>query len=66
MENPIKMDDLGVPLILETPTFQHQFLSSPRVGFGAEVPTLKKRKKKQNTDAVMHSAQNHEGLKEIP
>ena len=28
MENPIKMDDLGVPLFLETPMFQSQ-----QVGF---------------------------------
>ena len=24
MENPIKMDDLGVPLFLETPIYEHQ------------------------------------------
>ena len=26
MENPIKMDDLGVPLFLETPTWIHEWL----------------------------------------
>ena len=31
MENPIKMDDLGVPLFLETSIHQ---------GFGFEVPTV--------------------------
>ena len=31
MENPIKMDDLGVPLFLETPTwvFQNKYLVTP-------------------------------------
>ena len=27
METPIKMDDLGVPLFLETPMYEHVFLS---------------------------------------
>ena len=25
MENPIKMDDLGIPLFLETPIFQDEY-----------------------------------------
>ena len=29
MENPIKMDDLGVPLFLETPTYHNMYNHSP-------------------------------------
>ena len=31
MENPIKMDDLGVPLFLETPTFIYIYLSGDHI-----------------------------------
>ena len=34
MENPIKMDDLGVPLFLETPIWQFlEFRTDPRIFF---------------------------------
>ena len=38
MENPIKMDDLGVPLYLETPIYQTWILYKPSYGphFGPE------------------------------
>ena len=35
MENPIKMDDLGVPLFLETPIYNELYNISPP--FGGEV-----------------------------
>ena len=38
MENPIKMDDLGVPLFLETPIFIHgRFSMQPCDFWGREV-----------------------------
>ena len=33
MEKPIKMDDLGVPLFLETPSWDHPHLEGERVPY---------------------------------
>ena len=33
MENPIKMDDLGVPLFLETPMYSLPFITYPFGGY---------------------------------
>ena len=32
MENPIEMDDLGVPIFLETPTYRHKSLNLNQKG----------------------------------
>ena len=36
MENPIKMDDLGVPLFLETPILSGEFLNVSELPVGAD------------------------------
>ena len=35
MENPIKMDDLGIPLFLETPIYSWRFFLHPQLGYRA-------------------------------
>ena len=44
MENPIKMDDLGVPLFLETPIFLYQMAMNPMAGIRNTSPEKHKHK----------------------
>ena len=37
MENPIKMDDLGVPLFLETPTYKSEKFNLASAVDGSEI-----------------------------
>ena len=41
MENPIKMDDLGVPLFLETPIFRGKLAVSFRAGKGQGLNSIR-------------------------
>ena len=41
MENPIKMDDLGVPLFLETPIYRLRSISDPNISYMQHFPAYR-------------------------
>ena len=56
MENPIKKDDLGVPLLLETPTYESAKFMSSKIVIGS---TLRAGNRYSHVSSQVHKVEHY-------